>query len=140
MQHIGRTHRISVAWLHDTLKGRDAQMLRADSELMAVDIFTKHFPEGKRDIWASNLDLINIIDSTKEKDINYAPSMVRSLRGDFLPTPVLIRSQDYEQYTQSNWPTQQSQQQFQQQTSNRSQHNTRRSSNDGSSNVGNQVV
>ena len=95
-----------MAWLHDTLKGRDVHMLRADSELMAADIFTKHFPECKRDIWQSNLDLINIIDSTKADDINYAPSMVRSLRGDLdKPKPISLRAAQYDDYVQTIGPT-----------------------------------
>ena len=44
MRHIGRTHRISIAWLYERLKGPDVDMFRADSELMAADIFTKPFP------------------------------------------------------------------------------------------------
>ena len=58
MQHIGRTHRISVAWLHEQFKSKDISMMRADSELMAADIFTKHFPECKREVW--KLSLIHI--------------------------------------------------------------------------------
>ena len=41
MQHIGRTHRISVAWLHDQLVNHGVLMHRTDSELQAADIFTK---------------------------------------------------------------------------------------------------
>ena len=82
MTHIGRTHRISIAWLHDQLQSNDIKMYRADSELMAADIFTKPFPDAKAQVWRSNLDLINIVDSANAHTIDYFPSMVQSLRGD----------------------------------------------------------
>ena len=82
MQHIGRTHRISIAWLHEQLKESDIHMFRADSELMAADIFTKHFPESKREVWQSNLKLINIFDAKNVLNIDYTQRMVQSLRGD----------------------------------------------------------
>ena len=82
MTHIGRTHRISIAWLHEQLKSNEVNMFRADSELMAADIFTKPFPDAKASVWRSNLDLINIHDSTRADNIDYHPSMVQSLRGD----------------------------------------------------------
>ena len=47
MTHIGRTHRISIAWLYEQLQADNIKMYRADSELMAADIFTKPFPEPK---------------------------------------------------------------------------------------------
>ena len=43
MPHIGRTHRISIAWLHEQLQSNNVKMYRADSELMSADIFTKPF-------------------------------------------------------------------------------------------------
>ena len=55
-------------------------MCRADSELMAADIFTKSFPETKRAVWNSNLQLINIYPSAD--DIEYCPNTSRSVRGD----------------------------------------------------------
>ena len=56
---------------------------RADSELMAADIFTKPFSENARDIWEANLQLVNIYDSkTVESDLVYAADDKYSLRGD----------------------------------------------------------
>ena len=68
-------------------------MFRADSELMAADMFTKHFPESKRLVWNNNLKLINVIDSTNAGDIDYNPNMVQSLRGD-LDAPKVVNIQD----------------------------------------------
>ena len=64
MLHIGRTHRISIAWLHEQLKANDIQMHHTDSELMAADIFTKPFPDTKASVWRTNLQLINIVEFT----------------------------------------------------------------------------
>ena len=82
MLHIGRTHRISIAWLHEQLKTNEVKMNRADSELMAADIFTKPFPEAKASVWRNNLQLINVFDSAFTHGLSYIPSTVRSLRGD----------------------------------------------------------
>ena len=80
MPYINRTHRISAAWMHEVLLDSGIMMHRADSELMAADIFTKAFPETKRAIWNANLQLINIYQSSD--DIEYSPTTSRSLRGD----------------------------------------------------------
>ena len=83
MPYINRTHRISAAWMHHQLQHSGIGMYRADSELMAADIFTKAFPEVKRSIWNANLRLINVYDSlTVDADISYDAECVRSLRGD----------------------------------------------------------
>ena len=82
MTHIGRTHRISIAWLHDQMQSQDVQMYRADSELMSADIFTKPFPDAKASPWKSNLKLLNIYDAAQADFLDFAPSMVQSLRGD----------------------------------------------------------
>ena len=95
MVHIGRTHRISIAWLYEQLQQNEIKMYRADSELMAADIFTKAFPEGKLAVWQSNLSLINIYDEKTSENMNYHPSMVQSLRGD-LDKPKTALIQDAE--------------------------------------------
>ena len=64
-------------------------MYRADSELMAADIFTKPFPDAKASTWKSNLALINITDAALADSIDYHPSMVQSLRGDLDKPKVL---------------------------------------------------
>jgi len=81
MRHIGRTHRIAVAWMHERLSGPDVRMFRADSELMAADIFTKPFPECKRAAFEADLLLINIRDSADQGPWNFQPSVVKSQRG-----------------------------------------------------------
>ena len=82
MAHIGRTHRISIAWLYEQLQNHNVNMYRADSEFMAADIFTKTFPDCKAHVWSTNLGLINIYDKAASDSIEYHPELVRSMRGD----------------------------------------------------------
>ena len=90
MTHIGRTHRISIAWLYEQLQANNIKMYRADSELMAADIFTKPFPDAKASAWRSNLALINITEAALADSIDYHPSMVQSLRGGDLDKPKAV--------------------------------------------------
>ena len=43
MRYLGRTHGVSVAWLHETFKGDDLQLAYEISARMCADIFTKAF-------------------------------------------------------------------------------------------------
>ena len=101
MQHIGRTHRISIAWLYNQLRQSDIKMFRADSELMAADIFTKHFPESKRDVWQSNLNLINVLGSPPADISDFQQQMVQSLRGD-LDAPKVSDIAAYDSEVEAN--------------------------------------
>ena len=43
MRYIGRTHGISVAWLHERFLGEDVSMAYEVSARMCADIYTKAF-------------------------------------------------------------------------------------------------
>ena len=62
MRHIGRVHRVSLAWLHERLgrhTGRDATILfYQTSENMSADIYTKAFKDKPG--WQQAQRLINI--------------------------------------------------------------------------------
>jgi hypothetical protein len=76
MRHLGRTHRISVQWLHEQLgepnrlvpagdkKGNFAaskvSLVHTDTNRMAADIYTKAFTDP--DKWWKVCKLINVID------------------------------------------------------------------------------
>ena len=47
LRHIKRTHSVSVAWLHERVTGPDINLHDCVSDVMAVDIFTKHFTNGE---------------------------------------------------------------------------------------------
>ena len=62
MRHLGRVHRVSVAWLHERLgkhPDNDGTVLfYDDTHNMSADIYTKGFQS--RDDWSHALHLINV--------------------------------------------------------------------------------
>ena len=40
LRHIGRTHSVSVAWIHERIQGDDVNLHDCLSDVMAADIFT----------------------------------------------------------------------------------------------------
>ena len=64
MRHLGRTHGVSVAWLHEQLAVRKLVDLEyTDSNLMAADIYTKAFTDADR--WEHALLLITLFTRTR---------------------------------------------------------------------------
>ena len=60
MRYIGRTHGVSVAWLHETFKGDDLALAYEITTRMCADIYTKAFTDA--DKWRLACWLINICD------------------------------------------------------------------------------
>ena len=60
MRYLPRTHRISVAWLHETLSHQDIDLVYEVSFKMCADIYTKAFTDASK--WIAACDLINIVD------------------------------------------------------------------------------
>ena len=60
MRYIGRTHGVSVAWLHETFKGEDLALAYEITSRMCADIYTKAFTDA--DKWKLACWLINICD------------------------------------------------------------------------------
>ena len=48
MRHLGRTHKVSVAWLHEQYSGDSMTTSYCDSSLQCADIFTKAFNDKQR--------------------------------------------------------------------------------------------
>jgi hypothetical protein len=48
LRHLGRTHRVSVAWLAEAFAHEDLQIVYESSSNMAADIFTKAFTDPRR--------------------------------------------------------------------------------------------
>ena len=63
MRHLGRTHGISVRWLHETLTREVIQLVYEESHLMAADIYTKAFSDPLR--WEHALLLIGVLEDKK---------------------------------------------------------------------------
>ena len=58
IRHLGRTHRVSVAWWHEQYKSGSYECAIRWSQEMAADIFTQAFVVGSH--WLEVLDLIGI--------------------------------------------------------------------------------
>ena len=65
MRYLARTHRVSVAWLHETFSHQNIGLMYEVSSRMCADISTKAFTEVTK--WQAVCDLINIVD---RKDLN----------------------------------------------------------------------
>ena len=60
MRYLKKTHRVSVAWLHERFKSKDFELVYEVSCRMAADIYTKAFGDALK--WAAVCGLINIFD------------------------------------------------------------------------------
>ncbi|CAE8612441.1 unnamed protein product [Polarella glacialis] len=58
MRHLGRTHRVSLRWMHEVFQDGQCEIRRCDTLLQAADIFTKGFT--CRDKWVAALIMIGI--------------------------------------------------------------------------------
>ena len=48
MRHLARTHRVSVAWLHEQHQREDFEFSYVDTDNMAADMFTKSIPNPQK--------------------------------------------------------------------------------------------
>ena len=60
MRHLGRTHGVSINWLHERFKEKWIQLVKEDTTTMCADIFTKAF--DNKDTWNHACSLINVYD------------------------------------------------------------------------------
>ena len=82
MRYLSRTHRVSVAWLHETFSQQEIELVYEVSAKMCADIYTKAFTDASK--WIAACDLINIVD----------PSRLRQFITDCItpPPPVALSS------------------------------------------------
>ena len=82
MRYFSRTHRVSVAWLHETFSSEEIKLVYELSSKMCADICTKAFPDGPK--WTAACDLINVVD----------PQRIRQFMTDYSnpPQPVALSS------------------------------------------------
>ena len=57
LRHLDRTHRVSLAWLHDVFSKLPIELQYIASEKEAADIFTKAFVDKYK--WTNAVHLIN---------------------------------------------------------------------------------
>ena len=60
VRYFARTHRVSVAWLHETFSQLNIGLMYEVSAKMCADIYTKAFTEATK--WQAVCDRINIVD------------------------------------------------------------------------------
>eukprot|EP00972_Heterocapsa_arctica_P036435 5363387-Heterocapsa_arctica.AAC.1 len=63
MRYLLRTHGVSVAWLHETVKNDVLELGYELSSRMCADIHIKGFTDGAN--WIEVCDLINIVDPAR---------------------------------------------------------------------------
>jgi len=69
MRHLGRSHRVPVASLHEVFQGTDFELAYEVSSKMAADIYTKAFTDAAK--WTVVLELISILDPALLSDVKY---------------------------------------------------------------------
>ena len=67
MRHLGRTHRVSVAWLHERFKTDGVDLVYEMTHRQAADIYTKAFANGEK--WYAACLLVSIIDGLKLQEL-----------------------------------------------------------------------
>ena len=69
MRHMGRTHGISLQWLHDELQKGYCELRYIDTSKMAADIFTKFFPQAKASVWTEVRKLVSVLSPAEFEDM-----------------------------------------------------------------------
>lgn len=78
MRHVGRTHRVSVAELHQMFQRPEYELVKESSSRMAADMYTKAFTDHVR--WQIVCELIKPVDPVKLKDSKYVQELL-----DYVP-------------------------------------------------------
>ncbi|MFM7982960.1 MAG: hypothetical protein ACKPKO_26910, partial [Candidatus Fonsibacter sp.] len=71
--YLSRTHRDSVAWLHEVFQMKEISLVYEATARMCADIFTKAF--SKVVAWRHACDLIQIIDSSVLSKLVISPDL-----------------------------------------------------------------
>ena len=79
MRHLGCTHGMSVAWMHENTTNEHCVLQRCDTTKQCADIYTKGFNEP--DKWRHACNLINVIDPH-----NFSIELLTILHADYTTT------------------------------------------------------
>ena len=73
MRHLGRVHRVAIAWLHEQIPQQHIDLKYEVSERQAADIYTKAFTVSAE--WDKATKLINVLDPQRfgSGEANYKP-------------------------------------------------------------------
>jgi len=69
MRHLGRTHGISITWLHDEVAKPSCNLSYIATKYMAADIFTKFYPNDKHVTWNAVRRLINVLGPEEQESM-----------------------------------------------------------------------
>ena len=89
MRCLPRTHRVSVAWLHETFSHQDIDLVYEVSSKMCADIYTKAFTDASK--WLAACDLINIVDPSRPHQFitgYIAPPTPVAMSSPFVDEPI----------------------------------------------------
>ena len=89
LRHLDRTHRVSLAWLHETFQHQHLTLKYINSEKEAADIFTKPFTDA--DKWKHAIHLINHVYPVDIKSLDNCKRIVGVQPSNALvlpPTPI----------------------------------------------------
>ena len=78
MRYLHRTHRISVAWLHEIFASDSVRIFYEKSAHMCADIYTKAFTDALG--WTAACDLINLVDP--QRLVSLAKTVARIVADD----------------------------------------------------------
>ena len=88
MRHLSRSHRVSVAWLHEQYKRENFEFAYAETDSMAADMFTKSMPNPAK--WTHARKSICVLASVDElADAIRTSRMTRVCHVDVVPQPQL---------------------------------------------------
>ena len=114
MRCLARTHRVSVAWLHETFSQQNIGLLYEVSSRLCADISTKACTEATQ--WQAVCDLTNIVDpkrlqqfltdfSTDEsKDDHVDCSVSVASRAPAMSSPFASDPVRYDNTAHEDWP------------------------------------
>jgi hypothetical protein len=84
MRHLSRSHRVSVAWLHEQYKRENFEFAYVETDSMAADMFTKSMPNPAK--WIHARKSICVLASIDElADAIITSRLTRVCHADVVP-------------------------------------------------------
>ena len=114
MRYFARTHRVSVAWLHETFSQQNTGLMYEASSRMCADIYRKAFTEATK--WQAVCDLVNIVDpkrlqqflkdfsADESKDDSVDCSVSVASRTPAMSSPFAPDPDRYDNTAHEDWP------------------------------------
>ena len=65
MRHLGKVHGLRISWLSEVVNQDYVDIRYIESDKMAADIFTKFYPDRKKDVWHRHRQLIGVLSASE---------------------------------------------------------------------------